>query len=250
MARSDEMMHLLVVDDDTRIRELLSSYLATHGFRVSSAGDATEARAKMAVIAFDLIILDIMMPGETGLEMSQSLREQSRDNEDINSKGLGGERVPILFLSALASAQDRIKGLMAGGHDYLSKPFEPQELLLRIQSILRRQAPKVDTPDDVCFGDFSFNLQRGHLRKGDMIVHLTTRETQMLRILAANAGEAVSRQALAQQDTQNGIEQRSENTRGVDVQINRLRAKIEETPTRPIYLQTVRARGYVLHTSA
>jgi len=240
MTQIDDMMHLLVVDDDTRIRELLSSYLATHGFRVSSAGEASAARAKMQSIAFDLIILDIMMPGESGLELAQSMRKDSEKNN--------GYRVPILFLSALASAQDRIKGLMAGGDDYLSKPFEPQELLLRIQSILRRQTPKDQIPDDVCFGDFTFNLQRGHLRKGDVIVHLTTRETEMLRILASHAGETVSRQDLVQQKQGEVGNGPAENTRGVDVQINRLRAKIEDKPTRPIYLQTVRARGYVLHT--
>ncbi len=239
MVATDEMMHLLVVDDDTRIRELLSSYLSQNGFRVSSAGDAQEARAKMVSIAFDLLILDIMMPGESGLELSQSLRSEG--------EALNREHVPILFLSALASAQDRIKGLMAGGDDYLSKPFEPQELLLRIQSILRRQVPTQQTPDDVSFGDFTFNLQRGQLRKGETIVHLTTRETEMLRILASQAGEVVSRQDLSQQDGQNGSDSPVGNARGVDVQINRLRAKIEETPTRPIYLQTVRARGYVLH---
>ena len=239
MTQIDDMMHLLVVDDDTRIRELLSSYLATNGFRVSSAGEAQEARARMQSIAFDLIILDIMMPGENGLELAQSMRDEAEKNN--------GYRVPILFLSALASAQDRIKGLMAGGDDYLSKPFEPQELLLRIQSILRRQTPKDQTPDDVTFGDFTFNLQRGHLRKGDAIVHLTTRETEMLRILASHAGETVSRQDLVQQGRGETGTGPAENTRGVDVQINRLRAKIEDKPTRPIYLQTVRARGYVLH---
>ncbi len=239
MAELDDMMHLLVVDDDTRIRELLSSYLANHEFRVSAAGNASEARAKMKSIAFDLIILDIMMPGESGLELSQSLRDEAEQKN--------GFRIPILFLSALASAQDRIRGLMAGGDDYLSKPFEPQELLLRIQSILRRQSPKDQMPDDVSFGEFSFNLQRGHLRKGDAIVHLTTRETEMLRILASRLGEPVSRQDLAQQSASKGKTEHTQNTRGVDVQINRLRAKIEDRPTRPIYLQTVRAKGYVLH---
>ena len=237
MTTPDDMLHLLVVDDDTRIRELLSSFLAGHGFRVSSAGDAHQARAKMVSLAFDLIILDIMMPGENGLELASSLRK------DAN-------QVPVLFLSALTSPQDRINGLSVGGDDYLSKPFEPEELLLRIRSILKRQVPEKQAPDDIVFGDFSFNLPRGQLRKNGVPVHLTTRETEMLRVLASHAGEAVSRQDLAQQyndvkiTTQNSD---SDNTRGVDVQINRLRAKIENTPTRPIYLQTVRARGYVLH---
>ena len=228
MAVVDEnTMHLLVVDDDTRIRELLSSFLSENGFRVTAAGDAGSARERMASMAFDLIILDIMMPGESGLELSRYLRSENND-------------VPILFLSALADADDRIAGLMAGGDDYLGKPFEPRELLLRVNSILRRMPNMQVMPEMVNFGPYEFHLQKGELRRDGQIVHLTTREKDMLRVLSSRPGEVVARQDLSQSGG-------GENTRGVDVQINRLRGKIEINPTRPVYLQTVRARGYVLH---
>jgi len=224
---NENTMHLLVVDDDTRIRQLLSSFLSENGFRVSAAGDVGEARARMRAMAFDLIILDIMMPGESGLDLSRSLRAED-------------DHVPILFLSALADADDRIAGLMAGGDDYLGKPFEPRELLLRVSSILKRQPKNDPAPETVAFGPYVFHLQRGELLRDDHAVHLTTREKDMLRILVSNPGEVVARSDLSQPGG-------SENTRGVDVQINRLRAKIETTPTQPVYLQTVRAKGYVLH---
>ncbi len=227
VSANENTMHLLVVDDDTRIRQLLSSYLSDNGFRVTSAPDASAARARMRAVAFDLIILDIMMPGETGLELSQSLRAEN-------------DNVPILFLSALADADDRIAGLMAGADDYLGKPFEPRELLLRVSSILKRQPVNDPGPAIISFGPFVFHLQRGELRNDDEIIHLTTREKEMLRILATNPGTVIERSNLSQPG-------KSENTRGVDVQINRLRAKIETNPTQPVYLQTVRAKGYVLH---
>ena len=223
----ENTLHLLVVDDDTRIRQLLSSFLSDNGFRVTSAGDAASARARMRALAFDLIVLDIMMPGESGLELSKSLRAEN-------------DNVPILFLSALADADDRIAGLMAGADDYLGKPFEPRELLLRINSILRRQPTRDAAPESILFGPYMFHLQRGELSCDGEVVHLTTREKDMLRVLATNPGKVVARHELAQPGG-------SENTRGVDVQINRLRAKIEDNPTRPVYLQTVRAKGYVLH---
>ncbi len=226
-AINDETMHLLVVDDDTRIRQLLSSFLSEHGFRVTAAGDAGAARERMRAMAFDLIILDIMMPGESGLELSRHLRSEKND-------------VPILFLSALADADDRIAGLMAGGDDYLGKPFEPRELLLRVGSILRRRPAAHSTPETVSFGPYVFSLQKGELQRQGQIVHLTTREKEMLRVLSSKPGEVVARHDLSQSGE-------NENTRGVDVQINRLRGKIEENPTQPVYLQTVRAKGYVLH---
>jgi two-component system phosphate regulon response regulator OmpR len=227
MSAGDQKKHLLVVDDDTRIRDLLVSYLNENGFLVSSAGDAKEARKKMRSLVYDLIILDIMMPGETGLDLSRSLRAEK-------------DTVPILFLSALSDTDNRIEGLMAGGDDYLGKPFEPRELLLRVASILRRQPEEQEVSETVSFGPYVFHLQRGELRRDDMIVHLTTREKEMLRVLASSAGDVVARQDLTQ--TGGG-----ENTRGVDVQITRLRGKIEDNPSVPVYLQTVRARGYVLH---
>ena len=223
----EHTMHLLVVDDDTRIRQLLSSFLTENGFRVTAAGDAKEARLRMRAMAFDLMVLDIMMPGETGLELSKSLRSEN-------------DHVPILFLSALAEADDRIEGLMAGGDDYLGKPFEPRELLLRVNAILKRQPSKEPAIETVTFGSFVFHLQKGELQQDGSVIHLTTREKEMLRTLATTPGEVVSRAQLAQPGG-------TENTRGVDVQINRLRAKIEVKPTQPAYLQTVRARGYVLH---
>jgi len=167
------------------------------------------------------------MPGENGLELSRDLRAANND-------------VPILFLSALADAEDRIAGLMAGGDDYLGKPFEPRELLLRVSSILRRRPVLQVAPETVNFGPYKFHLQKGQLQRLGQIVHLTTREKEMLRILSSNPGQVVARHDLSQSGG-------SENTRGVDVQINRLRGKIEVNPTQPVYLQTVRARGYVLH---
>jgi len=223
----EKTMHLLVVDDDTRIRQLLSSYLSENGYRVTAAGDASEARARMRSMTFDLIILDIMMPGESGLDLSRSLREED-------------DHVPVLFLSALADADDRIAGLMAGGDDYLGKPFEPRELLLRVGAILKRQPVRETIPDTVSFGSHVFHYQRGELTCDGESVHLTTREKEMLRVLVSNPGEVVARSELSQSDG-------AENTRGVDVQVNRLRAKIEANPTQPVYLQTVRAKGYVLH---
>jgi len=223
----EKTMHLLVVDDDTRIRQLLSSFLSENGYRVTAAGDAREARARMRSVTFDLIVLDIMMPGESGLDLSRSLREED-------------DHVPILFLSALADADDRIAGLMAGGDDYLGKPFEPRELLLRVGAILKRQPVRETAPETVSFGPCVFHFQRGELTCDGESVHLTTREKDMLRILVSNPGEVVARSELSQSDG-------AENTRGVDVQVNRLRAKIEANPTQPVYLQTVRAKGYVLH---
>ncbi|MBL8894443.1 MAG: response regulator transcription factor [Rhizobiales bacterium] len=219
--------HILVVDDDRRIRELLRSYLVQHGFRVSMAGTASEARERMRGMEFDLIVLDVMMPGETGNELAASLRAERSG-------------VPILILSALADPADRIKGLMSGGDDYLAKPFDPQELLLRIQSVLRRAAPREMQPETVRFGDCTFSPLRGELRREGESVRLTTRERDLLRLLAKRAGEAVSRTELAQPGGE-------ESLRSVDVQINRLRQKIEADPANPIYLQTVRGAGYTLH---
>jgi two-component system phosphate regulon response regulator OmpR len=223
----DSLAHILVVDDDRRIRELLRSYLAQHGFRVSVAGNAAEARERMRGMEFDLIVLDVMMPGETGNELAASLRSEKTG-------------VPILILSALADPADRIRGLMSGGDDYLAKPFDPQELLLRIQSVLRRAVPKDSLPEMVRFGDCTFSPARGELRRDGEPVRLTTRERDFLRLLAKRAGEAVSRVELAQPGGE-------ESLRSVDVQINRLRQKIEVDPANPIYLQTVRGAGYTLH---
>ncbi len=219
--------HILVIDDDRRIRELLQSYLADNGFRVSVAPTAAVAREKMRGLAFDLLILDVMMPGESGTALAQALRGSQ-------------ESVPILMLSALSEIEDRINGLMAGSDDYLPKPFEPRELLLRVQNLLRRAAPPVDQRIDVRFGECLFNVARGELRRNGEVVKLTTRERDLLRLFIQNAGRPITRTELAP----DGAE---ENARTVDVQINRLRQKIEEDPSNPVYLQTVRGAGYTLH---
>ncbi len=222
-----EKPHILVVDDDRRIRQLLQSYLAEHGFLVTVAGSAAEARERRRGIVFDLIVLDIMMPGENGLQLTTALRN-------------GNDHVPVLMLSALAETPDRIAGLASGSDDYLSKPFEPRELLLRIHNLLRRAPPPNLTREDIRFGIFNFHLARGELRKGSELVKLTTREKEFLRVLSQRAGMPVSRSELAQPGSE-------DSARSVDVQINRLRQKIEADPSAPVFLQTVRGAGYVLH---
>jgi two-component system phosphate regulon response regulator OmpR len=223
----DDLPHILVVDDDRRIRSLIQSFLAENGFRISVAASAADAREQMRIMAFDLVVLDIMMPGETGLSLTQSLRA-------------AGNAVPVLMLSALADASDRIAGLETGSDDYLTKPFEPRELLLRIRGLLRRQEQPPRRPAEVAFGPYVFHLQRGELRKGAELVRLTGREREFLRTLAANAGTPVPRGELAPEASEEGA-------RSVDVQINRLRQKIEEDPSNPVHLLTVRGTGYVLH---
>lgn len=223
----DDLPHILVVDDDRRIRSLLQSFLAENGFRISVAASAQDAREQMRIMAFDLVVLDIMMPGETGLSLALSLRES-------------GNSVPVLMLSALAEPSDRIAGLESGSDDYLAKPFEPRELLLRIRGLLRRQEQPPRGRTEVAFGPYVFHLQRGELRKGAEPVRLTSREREFLRTLAASAGTPVARGDLAPEASEDGA-------RSVDVQINRLRQKIEDDPSNPVYLQTVRGAGYVLH---
>jgi two-component system phosphate regulon response regulator OmpR len=223
-----DMPHILVVDDDKRLRELLRRYLMANGFRVTTATDAANARATLKGMEFDLLVLDVMMPGENGLELTRALRRE------------GG--VPILLLTAMGESEDRINGLESGADDYLTKPFEPRELLLRIQTILRRAplAPPPAAPINVGLGDFRFDLQRETLYRGDRPVKLTTAETRLLKALAARPGETVSRDQLA---VETGARLTS---RTVDVQVTRLRRKIEPDPRTPRYLQTIRGHGYVL----
>lgn len=223
----DDVPHILVVDDDRRIRNLLQAYLIENGFRISVAASAAEARENMRIVSFDLVILDIMMPGETGLSFTEWLRAE-------------GNAVPVLMLSALAETSDRIAGLETGSDDYLAKPFEPRELLLRIRGLMRRQEQPGRSRAEVAFGPFTFHLQRGELRRGAELIRLTTREREFLKTLAANAGNTVVRGDLAPEGSEEGA-------RSVDVQINRLRQKIEDDPSNPVYLQTVRGAGYVLH---
>ncbi|HEY1836020.1 MAG TPA: response regulator [Rhizomicrobium sp.] len=218
--------HLLVVDDDARLRALLQRYLGSNGFRVSVAADAAEARALMKSIAFDLLIVDRMMPGETGLEFTHSVRASSQ--------------VPVLMLTAMGDAQHRIEGLEEGADDYLPKPFEPRELLLRCGALLRRTTPPSRSPHrEVKMGDAVFDPERGELRRKDKPVRLTSSESALLKLFAANAGRPFTRTDLC---TRLGVTLE----RSIDVQVTRLRRKIEEDPKLPLYIQTVRGVGYVL----
>jgi two-component system, OmpR family, phosphate regulon response regulator OmpR len=228
---ADDAAHLLVVDDDRRIRVLLQRYLAERGYRVTTAANAEEAAACLKNFSFDLIILDVMMPGENGFDFAARVRA---DVSDV-------AQVPILMLTARAETEDRIMGFETGVDDFLAKPFEPRELSLRVASILRRaQQPAVALQSPtVRFGVFSFDPQRGELRQGDELVRLTERERDMLRLLAEHAAETVTREALAGP----GV---AGNERTVDVQVNRLRRKIERDPANPLHLQTVRGIGYRL----
>ena len=221
-ALPDDAPHLLVVDDDRRIRDLLSRFLTGEGYRVTTAETASDARAKLKGLSFDLLILDVMMPGESGFDLAKAIR--------------GDSTVPILMLTARDATESRIKGLEIGADDYLSKPFEPRELSLRIANILKRAQPPVES---VRFGPFVYHLARGELRKGEEVIRLTDREREMLRVLAYAPGETVPRLSLAG----NGG---SVSERAVDVQVNRLRRKIERNPANPLFVQTVRGIGYRL----
>jgi len=226
----DELQHILVVDDDNRLRELLRSYLTKSGFAVSAAPNAGIARRQLESMEFDLIVLDVMMPGETGLELARSLR-------------MAGNDVPILMLTAMGEASDRIGGLEAGADDYLPKPFEPRELLLRIQTILRRIAMPArdrEAPAHVRLGRHVFDRERVILQNGDVIVRLTTAEASLLSALAETPGQVMGREDLSERCMIEGGD------RAIDVQVTRLRRKIEPDPKTPRYLQTVRGRGYVL----
>jgi two-component system, OmpR family, phosphate regulon response regulator OmpR len=223
---SDLAAHILVVDDDRRIRELLTSYLKTNTFRVTAASNAAEARKALAGLAFDVVVLDIMMPGENGLAFASSLRAD-------------GNAVPILMLSARSDTSDRIEGLTIGSDDYLGKPFEPEELLLRLRNLLRRTQSRPEKTSAVRFGDCVFEIGNGVLTKSGKSIHLTGREKDIIRQLAATPGQAVPRTLLQPQ----GV---SDDARAIDVQMNRLRQKIEDDPANPVYLQTVRGQGYCL----
>jgi two-component system phosphate regulon response regulator OmpR len=226
---ADDAPHLLLVDDDRRIRDLLSRFLCGEGYRVTTAMSAKDARAKLLGLHFDMLILDVMMPGETGFDLARFIRASSS--------------VPIIMLTARHEAESRIEGLQIGADDYVAKPFEPRELSLRIGNILKRTAPPpVEMLESVRFGPYIFHLERGELRQGDEIIHLTDRERDMLRILASAPGETVPRGALTGGDG-------SVNERAVDVQINRLRRKIERDPASPLFLQAVRGVGYRLVAS-
>lgn len=220
--------HILVVDDDRRLRDLLARFLSENGFRVTVAKDTLEARARRELFIFDGVVLDVMMPGENGFDFARVLRAESD--------------IPIMMLTARVDTVDRVEGLEIGADDYLPKPFEPRELLLRLNNMLRRTAAAtakaVEPADTVSFGDFIFRIERGELRQGNEMVRLTDRERELLQILARKYGETVPREEIA------GDEELGERT--VDVQINRLRRKIEADPSNPVHLQTVRGAGYRL----
>ncbi len=222
----DGAPHVLVVDDDRRLRELLSRYLSANGFRISNASNAAEARSKLQALEFDLMVVDVMMPGESGISLTKSLSEV--------------REIPILMLTALAEIDNRIEGLEAGADDYLSKPFEPRELVLRINSILKRTAKPVEPViEQVNFGDFHYSVKREELKQAGETVRLTEREREIMNIFASNPGGTVARNELLGEDDIAG-------ERKIDVQINRLRRKLEADPANPKWLQTVRGIGYRL----
>lgn len=225
-------VHLLIVDDDERIRQLLQRFLIRQGFLVTAARDAAHARRILEGLDFDLIILDVMMPGEDGIAFTRALRQSSD--------------TPVLLLTARGETGDRINGLEAGADDYLSKPFEPKELALRVNAILRRvpHAGELETgPKVLHLGPVRYDVDRGEMWRGEASVRLTATESQLMRIFTARLGEAVSRTDLVEEL---GRDRNQAQERAVDVQITRLRRKIETDPKQPRYLQTVRGEGYML----
>ncbi len=224
--------HLLIVDDDERIRVLLQKFLVRSGFLVTAARDAAHARRILAGLDFDMIVLDVMMPGEDGVTLCADLRKD--------------RQTPILLLTAKAETSDRIAGLEAGADDYLAKPFEPKELLLRINSILRRVPPSEAesvVPKVLLLGPLRYEMERGEMWQGEDLVRLTATEVQLMKIFAATPGEPISREDLVDRLGRSGGQAQE---RAVDVQITRLRRKLEADPKQPRYLQTVRGAGYML----
>ena len=217
--------HILVIDDDTRLRRLLYRYLTENGFEVSEASDATQADELFSLFIFDLLVMDVMMPQKNGVEFTKELRQR-------------GIVTPILMLTAMGQADDRINGLESGADDYLCKPFEPKELLLRIHNLLKHHKQTGHTIDLISFGDCVYDIKRGLLTKNGHPVSLTTADQTLLRVLSAKSGEAVSREELGQILG-------TDNFRTIDVQITRLRKKIE-SPDQPACIQTVRGQGYTL----
>lgn len=219
--------HVLVVDDDRRLRDLLKRFLSENGYRVTTAENAIDARNKLLGLSFDAIVLDVMMPGdEDGFGLTKSLRSQSD--------------IPILLLTARGESVDRISGLEAGADDYLPKPFEPRELLLRIEAVLRRTRIPLEDLMSVNLGECEFNPKRGELLHGSDLIHLTTAETSILRLLTQSPGQVISRKDLT------AVSAGGAGDRAVDVHVTRLRRKIEPNPRNPKYIKTVWGEGYVL----
>ncbi len=222
----DDAPHVLVVDDDQKIRDLLARYLYENGFRVSTAENVPTARAAMRGLSYDIVLLDVMMPGETGLTLARELKATTR--------------IPVCLLTARSEPENRIEGLEIGVEDYIPKPFEPRELLLRLRNILRRGEPRATPRDEVQMGVYVFNLSRGELKRDDETIKITERERDLLRLFASKPGIPIARHELTSDDS-TGSE------RAIDVQINRLRRKIETDPSNPVYLQTVRGKGYIFY---
>jgi two-component system phosphate regulon response regulator OmpR len=231
MNGQEDPAHILVVDDDARLRALLQRFLTEQGFRVSTAENAATARAALADMAFDLLVLDVMMPGESGLELTAALRAE-------------GQEVPILMLTARGAPDDRIAGLEQGVDDYLAKPFDPRELALRIRTILRRAAPAPTAPQNLApmqIGNRWFDIERAELRGPDGIIRLTGGEAALMQSLARRAGEILSREDIGE-----ALGTPDAGERAIDVQVTRLRRKVEPDPREPRFIQTIRHRGYVL----
>jgi two-component system phosphate regulon response regulator OmpR len=231
MNGQEDPAHILVVDDDARLRALLQRFLTEQGFRVSTAENAATARAALADMAFDLLVLDVMMPGETGLQLTAALRAE-------------GQEVPILMLTANGAPDDRIAGLEQGVDDYLAKPFDPRELALRIRTILRRAAPAAVAPQSLApmqIGNRWFDIERAELRGPDGIIRLTGGEAALMQALARRAGEILSREDIGE-----ALGTPDAGERAIDVQVTRLRRKVEPDPREPRFIQTIRHRGYVL----
>ncbi len=226
--------HVLVVDDDVRLRALLSRYLAEQGFRVTVASHAADARDKLRSIQPDLLVLDVMMPGETGLSLTEALRAERAN-------------VPILLLTARGAPEDRIAGFEAGADDYLAKPFEPYELVLRLRAMLRRLAPApvLEASAHIRLGALGFDVARAELDGPAGVVHLTGGEAALLQALARKPGEVLSREEIVET-----LQMDEAGERAIDVQVTRLRRKIEADPREPRFLHTVRGRGYVLKPGA
>jgi two-component system phosphate regulon response regulator OmpR len=231
MSGQEDPAHILVVDDDARLRALLQRFLTEQGFRVSTAENAASARAALADMAFDLLVLDVMMPGETGLELTAALRAE-------------GQEVPILMLTARGAPDDRIAGLEQGVDDYLAKPFDPRELALRIRTILRRATPAPAAPQSLApmqIGNRWFDIERAELRGPDGVIRLTGGEAALMQALARRAGEILSREDIGE-----ALGTPDAGERAIDVQVTRLRRKVEPDPREPRFIQTIRHRGYVL----
>lgn len=229
---SEELLHILVVDDDERLRNLLKKFLSENGFLISTAANAAQAHDLLKIFQFDLAIVDVMMPGQTGLDFTAQVRATT-----------SVETLPILLLTAMGEVDDRISGLTQGADDYLTKPFDPRELLLRIQAILKRSL-NGKTTEDLAFGQNVYSLKTNQLFRGGAPTMLTSAESNLLKLFAERPGKVLTRDDLV-------VESSGDlNPRTLDVQINRLRRKIEDDPKMPRYLQTVRGKGYILMTDS